>query len=328
MGKEAVVNRKFTNETPEDFKERMKLGVEFGEGNTFNPEIRVPTWEKAPNEKWITQKFCNAYITIGHDRPAHPFTGYGGSAGTECSTIDICAGSASSLRVLGKGGKQSFGKSNVIGKIFAADASRIYISQQTDIDKNFGLPKGRSPDTTGHAGIGIKSDHVRVIARSSVKIYAGKGIFENQGFTGEKNARGEPIKHAGVIEFIAGDTEYLQPLAKGENLVKCLANIYDHIARINQALLLYDKGLLTVRGAAILNFHPSTPVVTFPDPINIITQLINMVGEISTVVNNATCSGNVELDKQNFLGISTEHGDNSGSFKTETYILSDSVFTS
>ena len=318
-----VVNKQFTNETPKEFQERAKLGVEFGEGNTFNPHIRIPTWEKAPNEKWITQKYSNAYITIGHDRPAHPFTGYGGNAGTECSTIDICAGSASSMR----SGKKSFGKEQVIGKLFAADASRIYISQQTDIDKNFGLPKGKSVDTTGHAGIGIKSDHVRVIGRSSIKIFAGKGLFENVGTSGEKNARGKNIKHAGTIEFITADPDMLQPLAKGENLIKCLANIYDHIARINQALLLYDKGLLTVRGAAILNFHPSTPVVTFPDPINIVTQLINMVGEISTVINNATCSSNVELDKQNYLGISEEHGDGSGSLKTETYILSDSVFT-
>ena len=31
-------------------------------------------------------------------------------------------------------------ETNVIGKIFAADASRIYISQMTDVDANFGLP--------------------------------------------------------------------------------------------------------------------------------------------------------------------------------------------
>ena len=193
MAIEKVVNFRFTNEMPKEYKERMKLGVEFGEGNTFNPNLRVPTWEAAPNEKWITQKHCNAYITMGHDRPAHPFTGYGGNAGTECSTIDIVAGSASSLRTLTKTKpfKKAFGKEQVIGKLFAADASRIYISQQTDIDKNFGLPKGKSADTEGHAAIGIKSDHVRVIGRSSIKIYAGKGVFDNVGFQGEKNARGE-----------------------------------------------------------------------------------------------------------------------------------------
>ena len=185
-----IINPGFTNETPEHFKERLSLGVEFGEGNTLNPKLRVPTWETAPNEKWITQQHCNAYITLGHDRPTHLFSGYGGSAGTECSTIDIVAGSASSLRTdQASDGKKAFGKQHVVGKLMANDASRIYISQQTDVDKNFGLPKGKSPDTTGHAAIAVKSDFVRVIGRAGIKIYAGKGAFDNVGFVGEKCSR-------------------------------------------------------------------------------------------------------------------------------------------
>jgi hypothetical protein len=320
-----IMNSGFTNETPAAFKERTKLGVEFGEGNTLNPNLRVPTWEPAPNEKWITQEFCNAYITIGHDRPTHLFSGYGGNAGTECSTIDICAGSASSLRK-GAMGKKSFGKQDVIGKLFANDASRIYISQQTDVDKNFGLPKGKSPDTTGQAAIAVKSDFVRVIGRAGIKMYAGKGAFDEVGWTGEKSARAANFQHVPIIEFIASDPAGLQPLVRGDNLIRCLAAIFDHISRINQALLLYDKAALTLRASAILNFHPSTPVVTFPDPINVVTQVINMVDEVSTVVNNAIESCNVEIDKMTYLGITTDHSD-TASIKTEDYVLSANVYT-
>ena len=334
MINQQVQNKQFTNETPEAQKERLKLGVEYGEGNTANPNIRIPSWEKAANEKWITQRHCNAYITLGHDRPSHLFSGYGGNAGTECSTIDIVAGSASSLRTQGKGGKKSYGRGNVIGKIFAADASRIYISQQTDIDKNFGLPKGKSPDSEGAAAIAVKSDHVRVIGRSSIKFFIGGGAFDNLPPTGEQTARGTSIQTAGAIEFIASNEDDLQPLVKGKNLIECLSNIYDHIARINQLLLQYDKGLLTVRGAAILNFHPSTPVVTFPDPINIITQLLNLPGEISNVYNNVVSTPNAEVDKNNYLGLTDDHGGGSlgasnddGSFKGEKYILSRNVYT-
>jgi len=329
-----VMNSEFTNETPEAYKERSRLGVEAGEGNTCNPSIRIPTWEQAPNEKWITQKYCNAYITIGHDRPSHLWSGYGANAGTECSTIDICVGSASSLRVLEKGGKKSFGKQKVIGKIFAADASRIYMSQQTDIDKNFGLPKGKSPDSVGAAAIAVKSDHVRVIGRTSIKFYIGRGAFEDTGITGEKTSRGVANQQAGCIEFIASNPDNLQPLVKGQNLIECLSNIYDHIARINQLLLQYDKGLLTVRGAAILNFHPSTPVVSFPDPINIITQLLNLPGEISNVYNNVVSTPGAEIDKNNYLGLTDDHGggafgakNEKGSLKGKKYILSHNVFT-
>ena len=326
MAATPVHNPKFTHETPAEFRERTRLGVEAGEGNTVNPKLRIPTWERAPNEKWITKEYSNAYITIGHDRPTHLFSGYGGVGGTECSTIDICAGSASGLRAPPLGLK-SFSERNVIGKIFSGDASRVYISQQTDVDKNFALPKGKSCDTTGHAAIAVKSDHVRVIGRNSIKIYAGKGNFEDIGILGERNARAKVFTHASTIEFIASNIDTLQPLVKGDNLVRCLANIYDHISRINQALLLYDKAALTLRGAAILNFHPSTPVVTFPDPINIVTQVINMVDEVSTVVNNALSSCSVETDKQKYLGLSSDHDSPGSSIDTEAHILSPNVYT-
>ena len=72
-------------------------------------------------------------------------------------------------------------RDTVVGNNFALDASRIYISQKCDIDHYFGLSPGDTGRKTGEAGIGIKSDHVRVIGRETVKIHAGAGQFENLG---------------------------------------------------------------------------------------------------------------------------------------------------
>ena len=130
-------------------QERRKIQEDMGIGNTLNPYVKVPTYEVAGNEIILPRptdgpsKYCNAYITFGHDRPTHLFSGYGDKGGTHCSTIDICAGAASALRKVKPKGAP-YDETNVIGKIFAADASRIYISQMTDVDANFGLPATKS----------------------------------------------------------------------------------------------------------------------------------------------------------------------------------------
>ena len=239
------------------------------------------------------------------------------------------------MRTTDGGQKKALGKENVVGKMMHSDAARIYISQQTDIDDNFGLPKTNHSTSRGMSGIGMKADHVRVIGRSSVKIWAGKGSFAGLPYPGELNARGGSVMSSCTIELCAGDTAKLQPLVKGTNLQKCLGNIYDHIARINQALLLYDQAILTLRSALIAHHHIGVvPGFAPPDPILIAQMLLAMPGEISTVVNNSIESMNVELNKATYLGISpdlmgpSQPGKQSlASMNSEDYILSDTVFT-
>ena len=333
--------------TPKELMDLIDAGVEIGEGNTLDPTTPVPTYEVAGNEVFYPEKtgpgkYVNAYITIGKDRPSHIFSGYGGDGGNACSTIDICAGAASSLRTAASFGKKRYTKANVIGKIFAADASRIYISQQTDVDANFGLPVGKNADSTGGAAIAIKSDHIRIIGRSSIKIYAGQGAFAGTGLTGERNAQGGSLGSAKTIELVASDSRTLQPLVKGTNLLKCLSNIYGHIAKLYQRTLENNTSVLTLRTSQIAHFHPSTPVVTFPDPIGAVAGISAIPNEITNVVNNVASCFSSELDKASFLGISPDLIESTvpeisvpgappsdqtvASLKSEDYILSSNVF--
>lgn len=306
-----------------------------GEGNTSNEEQRKPTIQFCPNQKVIVQKYINAYITIGNDCPADWYSGYGGIGGTECATIDLCAGAGSGLRDKGK----PLTEENVIGRIFAADASRIYISQQTDIDRNFGLPTTHNTDTNGHAAIGIKSDHVRVIGTNSVRLFAGRGVWKpSPGYAGEKNARGEVPGKAGKIEFIAGDVDGLQPVVKGTNLQECIGGVYDHISRIQQILVRFDSAILILRAGLMAHFHAGTPVVDFPSPSLIGGQLQAIPDDITNIVNNTVETMNVELDKSNYLGITpplqgggsplgSAAMDELESLKGGTFILSKTVFS-
>lgn len=56
---------------------------------------------------------------------------------------------------------------------FQTDAARIYISQLTDIDANFGIDPGKTGYMKERSGIGIKADGVRVIGREGIKLITG-----------------------------------------------------------------------------------------------------------------------------------------------------------
>jgi len=342
-------------QTPKELKQLIDKGVKQGEGNTLDTNIAIPSYEVAGNECVIggpstnhqaadvQLKNVNAMITFGYDRPSHLFSGYGGRGGNNCSTIDICAGLASNMRKIGG---SAYNQNNVVGKIFAADASRIYISQKTDVDHNFGLPTtDNSVKSEGKAAIAIKSDHVRIIGTNSIKLCAVQQAAKGVGLTGEKNAQGGTNMGASVIELIAGDVNRLQPVVKGTQLIECLKNIYEHIGKLYQRMLEDSTDTLQFRAQNIVAFHPSTPVVTFPDPISGITSALGIPNTIFSVVDRVSTCLNSELDKAEFLGLGPSMLGDSGkmaiagskpglqkktkdfSMKSEKYILSTNVFT-
>ena len=94
----------------------------------------------------------------------------------------------------------------------------------------------------------------------------------------------------------------------------------------------------------MLHFHPSTPVVTFPDPIGAALHGMALPNEITSVIDNVTHTLTSELDKAQYLGISPDLvpdpffvGPPSppsepaqakiNSLKGKEYILSSNVFT-
>lgn len=341
--------------TPKELKDLIDKGVKMGEGNTLDTNVRIPTYEVAGNEfviggpstnmkqAEVQLKNVNAYITFGYDRESHLFSGFGGEGGNDCSTIDICAGVASALRRID--GK-AYSQNNVVGKLMASDASRIYISQKTSVDHNFGLPRTDNHGSSkGRAAIAMKSDHIRIIGRTSIKLYAGSGAFQKIGLTGEKNAQAGTNMSAQVIELIAGDVNQLQPIVRGTQLVNCLRNIYEHIGKLYQRLLEESTDTLAFRAQSIVAFHPSTPVVTFPDPIAGIAASLGIPNTMFSVIDRVTSCLNSELDKAEFLGLGPSMLGGTGNMlisgaqpglkkntkdfamKGDKYILSTSVFT-
>ena len=212
-------------------------------------------WFNANPTDYIVGDRASAPIVMLPDRPVGAESGFGGKGAQNCHTIDLVVGRMSSVRG-GKGPAASetvssgdtekigFGfKSGepvaVVENSYAADAARIYISQMTLVDKNFGLAEGMMGAGKPRSTVALKADGVRVIGREGVKIVTGRShAFKKVSMTGELNSRGGKIQQPSPpIELIAGNSDkFLQGIAKGENTRDALRDLGEIVEEIISAV--------------------------------------------------------------------------------------------
>ena len=215
---------------PSRFKEAIGKNSAQSEGtdgsglNCSNLPEPIPYLNQAASEV-VFKNDNNASIVLGRDRPAARASGYGGQGASGAGSVDMVVGRMS--------GAKDGPKSNIyVDPNFEADAARIYISQRTDIDKNFGLVGGSVGLSTARSGIGMKADAVRIIGREGIKLVTG---------TDKKNSLGEKIQTTRGIDLIAGNDDEsgsagLEAIPKGEKLVSALKEMTGRIDEINGIL--------------------------------------------------------------------------------------------
>ena len=231
---------------------------------TNGPEAKIYL-RPASGQKVIKKR--NAYIVFGKDRPGGLETGFGGRGAINCDAIDIVVGRMSSLPSV-----NNARTGTIVDPNFAADAARIYISQLTNIDENFGITEGIAGNVTTRSGIGIKADAVRIIGRAGVKIVTGKAPFPGFGIHGERNALGGRIRQrAPKIELIAGNRsgerevaggaflkreiiQDLQPALKGENTVTALKELHGIIENMMSAI--FNLAVVSTAFASVVAVSP------------------------------------------------------------------------
>jgi len=255
----------------------------------FQTEVPEPTPIFVPSANTRKIGKANAQVTFGTDRPAGRASGKGSFGAQGSNTIDIVVGRMASAGK-GKGVKNG----TLVNNNFFADAARIYISQLTDIDKNFAITKGceRSLSSENRSAIGIKADAVRIIGREGVKIITGRARVAGFGKSGETNSVGGQIGPAPPIELIAGNnTDYknvwggifhpnekvdgLQPLVKGKNMIHGLRELYQIIGEIWSQLfnlVLLQTSFNGVLGVTPLGWHAAAAA---PTTTGQMTQVIN-----------------------------------------------------
>ena len=179
----------------------------------------IPNFAIAACEQFL-QNGTNAGIVLGKDRPGSVLSGYGGRGDSGSGTIDIVAGRMSHNPCAVNDNNEDV-KANPDFKI---DASRIYVSQKTDVDYNFDLADGKIGQSSARAAIAIKSDAVRVIAREGIKLVTGTDV---------KNSTGEDVISVSGIDLIAGnDDSILQPLVLGTNTNESLEKLSDFVDQL------------------------------------------------------------------------------------------------
>jgi len=220
--------RDFKNLTPEQQSsyEEQDLSKKLGTSGINNQGLLepVPKFNEAACEK-VIKGDNNNWIVLGRDRPAGLDSGYGGLGNTGAGSIDLVVGRMA-------GTTQGPDANIKASPNFFSDAARIYISQTTDIDTNFGLCGNMQ--TTTRSGVGIKADAVRVVGREGVKIVTGRAQnISGGGSNGEKNSQGGSIETVSGIQLIAGnDVEgdnKLEPIVKAYALNETLLQIVEKI---------------------------------------------------------------------------------------------------
>ena len=186
----------------------------------------VPKFISAPCEKVINNS-NNAWIVLGRDRPGPRSSGYGGKGDTGAGSIDLCVGiMANKARSVDK----TTGEALHVDPDFRIDSARIYISQKTDIDENFGLVAGKVGNAKTKSGIAMKADGIRLVAREGIKLITSESVKNSQG--------GDVQKFVGV-DIIAGNVDDkksksdLQPMPKGTNLAEALERLTTHVEKLN-----------------------------------------------------------------------------------------------
>jgi len=270
-GRKRAIDQVGGNQRETDRVEAAEGATQLGQRGVGGGQLRepLPLFLKSACEHVITGQ-NNTAIVLGRDRPASRLSGYGGKGDTQCGMIDLCVGRmGSSPKSQDKDGNQLWADPNMI-----TDSARVYISQKTDIDANFGLTSGVVGKSKTKSAVCVKADAVRLVGRESIKLVTQ---------TDKENSQGAEIKTVLGIDLIAGnDDEDMQPFVKGENMLLAMRRMVHHMNKLNgivDGLLMYQFSF----NAALTShwhFSPFFGIPTSPSPTVVPSGIMTMMNHL------------------------------------------------
>jgi len=251
----------------------------------------VPEFISTESEHVIKNQ-NNSFIVLGRDRPGNRTSGYGGQGETQCGSIDmVCGRMSSDPRAVTQDGERVYANPD-----FTMDAARIYISQKTDVDQNFGLVTGKVGSPRTKSGIAIKADGVRIVGREGIKLVTR---------TDKRNSQGGQVQSIVGIDLIAGnDDSDLQPMVKGDSLLSAidrLVNYVDNLSGIVDSFLMSQMEFNTYSMSHI-HISPGFGAPTPPSPTMLaggISTAIRQMAQTKTSI--LALKANLATYKINFL---------------------------
>ena len=234
-----VQNLSFTSQ---GIKEFIESGEFTGPFHTSLAEA-VPIYEAAPCETVIAGD-NNAFVILGRDRPYSLGSGKGASGG-KCGRIHMIAGLAAAY--------DNASDALETGPNLITDAATVYITERGNIDAYLGLPPGKHRSADDRSAIALKADHTRIVARESIKMYAGP--TKTSSIKKETTSVGGELDMRGRIDLIAGDEENLQPAVLGNHLAEYLSELSTLIRQICVAVEDLNKRTNRINNALAIHTH-------------------------------------------------------------------------
>ena len=240
-----------------------------------------PEFNKAECET-VFEGENNQRIVLGRDRPHSNFSGYGGRGDSHSSMVDIVAGAYG--RYVRE--ENESGETIKIDPNFGADSARVYLAQKSDIDNNLGIRDGKVGESKAKSAIALKADAVRAVARECIKLVTK---------TDTKNSAGGNVIGTIGIDLIAGnDDSDMQPLVKGDDLIKFLVKMNENISQLNGVAMDIVAILGKLNTGLAAHTHPvvttmgagySTPS---PELGVIVTEIVANLGitTVPSIINN------------------------------------------
>lgn len=196
---------------------------------------------RSNSEKHIQKN--DAHIVLGKDRPSSV---HSSKSSEQNSVIDLVVGRLGTMNIQDIIAEKRVNGDNTqvfCDVDFVHDAARIYISQRTDVDTNFGLTTGHIGSIEDRSAIALKADALRFISRGGgIKLVTNTDAKDTFGSSAKSaNTPAVPLKG---VELICGnetDLNKIQPMVCGNNLVKYLDTLQNDISRINNILTQFIK---------------------------------------------------------------------------------------
>lgn len=263
-----------------------KLGI------NGTPAFReIPAYNSIKSSKILNHN--NGFINICEDAPQGPGTGYS-AFGTPASSVDIVCGRVTSIPEVSKNSKI------YVNDNFLYDAARIYVSETTDLEDNFSMPKGDNIRQEAKSGIGAQADVIALKGKTGIKLTTGQ--------YGERNSKGGKIRSGSGIELIAGTyTENLQPLVLGDNLEKAMKSIVKRINDLSDIVIdlaqVHNQTLIELQAHTHpIAITPATGPVAVPSP-QLLAGLSFKIADNTTkgIINGTVNKLNLLFDDVNYL---------------------------
>ena len=244
---------KFFNETQNNIvslNNSIKSNIYERGANSFTKLTSLPSYNAAKSTKGMTHN--DSSIMFLQAAEQGPGTG-AGALGGRASSIDLKCGRVSSITNTAKN------PDIFVNDSFLHDAARIYISQDTSLDKACKISEADNPKFENRSGIALIADNIAIKGRLGVKITTSPN--------GESNSKSGKISSGTGIELIANnDVSDVQPIVKGNNLISAINTINKRMNKLTGMIMDIAADNATLRLSLAVHTHPLLFPLALPSP--------------------------------------------------------------